>query len=237
MPNELLPLVTVITVTLNCEESIARTIESVASQDYENTEYIIIDGKSSDETPSIIRTYSNCISKFITEEDEGIYDAMNKGIRLSSPDSRFVNFLNAGDVFHDSKVVRYIALSANDKYSHIYGNFEQDEKRVKTPEKMNQFVLSTNMVCHQAIFFRTATHRNYLYDTRFKICADYKLLIDLIRRGDHFFKIDKTLVNFDTSGVSHLKRKLLHEEKKTIRKLYMKIYFFYILKKSIRRLL
>jgi len=92
MANEISPLVTVVTVTLNCEESISPTIENVASQDYENIEYIIIDGKSVDKTLSIIRANDNCISKFITEKDEGIYDAMNKGISLASPQSRFIHF-------------------------------------------------------------------------------------------------------------------------------------------------
>lgn len=236
MTNEIFPLVTVVTVTLNCEESIARTIDSVASQDYEKIEHIIIDGKSRDGTPAIIRAYADCISKFITEKDNGIYDAMNKGIRHASPESRFITFLNAGDVFSDSFVIRNIAAYAMLTNSHLYGNFKKDGHVVQSPEKINQYVLSTDMVCHQAIFFRTATHQKYLYDIRFKLCADYKLLIDLVRAGEQFFKINQPLVNFDTSGITQRDRASLHAENDRIRRMYTKIFLYYLLKRTIRPL-
>ncbi|MDM8553370.1 glycosyltransferase family 2 protein [Desulfococcaceae bacterium HSG7] len=236
MEHHISPLVTVVTVTRNAEASIERTIISVCSQKYANIEYIVIDGNSSDNTLAIIRKYSHGISQFINEEDGGIYDAMNKGIRLASSNSHFITFLNAGDVFHDSDVIKDIASSVRLTRSHVYGNFTKAWQVVQTPAKINNYVLSTNMVCHQAIFFRTGTHRKYLYDTRFKICADYKLLIDLTRAGEQFFKINKTIVNFDMSGVTHRNRASLHTEKKRIRRMHPKIFLYNMLKHSFRRL-
>ncbi|MFZ2633567.1 MAG: glycosyltransferase family 2 protein [Desulfosalsimonadaceae bacterium] len=236
MEHDISPLVTVVTVTRNAEASIERTIVSVCSQEYANIEYIVIDGNSRDNTFAIIRKYSDGISQFISEEDSGIYDAMNKGIRHASPESRFITFLNAGDVFSDSVVIRNIAAYAMLTNSHLYGNFTKDGHVVQSPEKINQYVLSTDMVCHQAIFFRTATHQKYFYDIRFKLCADYKLLIDLIRAGEQFFKINQPLVNFDTSGITQRDRASLHAEKNRIRRMYTKIFLYYLLKRTVRPL-
>ena len=203
MGHDISPFITVVTVTRNAEDVIERTLVSVCSQEYANLEYLVIDGNSTDSTCEIINRYSHCISQFISEEDDGIYDAMNKGIRLASPDSQFITFLNAGDLFHDSYVISGVVSSSMPTNSHLYGNISKAGQVVHTPEKLNQYVLSTNMVCHQAIFFQTPIHRKFLYDTRFKLCADYKLLIDLVRAGQQFCKIQHTIVDFDMSICSY----------------------------------
>src|SRR5687767_6518731 len=99
------PLVSIITVTYNCESLIEATIRSVCSQVYPNLEYIIVDGGSKDKTLEIIDKYRQAISHLISEKDSGIYDAMNKGLQLTSPNSQYVNFLNAGDVYFNKNVI------------------------------------------------------------------------------------------------------------------------------------
>jgi glycosyltransferase involved in cell wall biosynthesis len=230
------PLVSVITVTFNCEDSVSKTIESVCAQNYPNIEYIVVDGNSSDNTIITIKKYLNCVSKFISEKDNGIYDAMNKGISLSSPESRFITFLNAGDIFHDSSVIKDVVSSASSTKTHLYGNFVSEGQLVKTPGKLNEFILATDMVCHQAFFFCTEIHRRHLYDTSLKICADYKFLIDQIRVGVQFMKIERTLVDFDTTGVSKLNRASLHSEKRKIRKMYPKLFLYHGLKRILRNI-
>lgn len=234
MKFETLPRITVVTVTHNAEAFIEATLKGVASQNYTNLEYIIIDGKSSDQTCSIIHKHAHCITQFISEKDYGIYNAMNKGIRLASPESRFITFLNAGDVFHDSNVINRIMSCATSTHSHLYGNISKAGQIVHTPEELNQYVLSTNMVCHQAIFFQTSVHRNYLYDTRFKLCADYKLLIDLVLAGEQFCKINTTVVDFDMTGETHQHRTRLHAEKRAIRRMYPTIFFYHLFKQGLR---
>ena len=228
------PLVTIVTVTLNCEEVVSATLESVVSQDYDKVEHIVVDGKSKDDTVRIINNYRKFIDQFISEKDGGIYDAMNKGVRLASSESCFITFLNAGDVFHDRSVISNIVKSAGQGWGHIYGNIIRNGQLLRTPDKINEFILATNMICHQAFFFRTDVHRQYLYDTRFKFCADYKLLIELVRAGEKFCKVNLPIVDFDDSGLSSQWRKKLKDEKREIRKEYPKLLFYYWCKRIYR---
>ena len=223
------PLVTVVTVTRNAEYLIEKTIKSVISQNYSNIEYIVIDGNSTDNTVNIIEKYAAYISKFVQEDDEGIYDAMNKGVSFASHNSQYITFLNAGDVFYDLNVINDIVSEPSIK-SHIYGNILKNEKLARTPDRITQYILSTNMVCHQAIFFRTEIHKKFLYDIRFKLCADYKLLIDLVYAGEQFTKVNKIIVEYDTNGITNQNRSTLHLEKKNIRKQYPFIFLLNILK-------
>ena len=102
-------VVPIITVSLNAEKYIEKTILSVINQDYNNIEYIIIDGKSKDRTIEIIKKYERKIKIWISETDSGIYDAMNKGIKFSKGD--WINVMNAGDTFVSSKTVSLIMSS------------------------------------------------------------------------------------------------------------------------------
>jgi glycosyltransferase involved in cell wall biosynthesis len=230
------PLVTIVTVTYNCEGLIEPTIESVCSQTYPNKEHIIVDGGSDDATVSIINKHRHCISQLVSEKDHGIYDAMNKGIRLASPDSHYITFLNAGDIYVDSDVIQKTISRAKSFCTNLYGNISVHRKVLEAPGKLSQWSLSTNMVCHQACFFLTETHRKFLYDTRYKICADYKLLLELTRAGELFEKIDITVAEMDVSGVSHSERSLLFAEKNAIRKMYPVVYLYAGIKKAFNRL-
>jgi glycosyltransferase involved in cell wall biosynthesis len=101
------PKISLITVTRNAETTIQRCIESVLSQDYANVEYIVIDGLSTDGTVKIINQYINQTSHFVSEHDNGIYDAMNKGIKIATGD--IVGILNADDCFADKTVLTEVA--------------------------------------------------------------------------------------------------------------------------------
>lgn len=230
------PLVTVVTVTRNAEALIERTIESVCSQDYRKIEYIIVDGNSDDNTVNIINKYLHGISQFISEPDEGIYHAMNKGLRRASPESQLITFLNAGDKFFNSAVIRNVVATALKSDAHIYGNILRGKTQINTHEKITLYNLATKTVNHQAFFLKTAVHRHYFYDTRFKAAADYKLLIDLAYAGERFEKIQMTIANTAPNGFCHRNKELLAEEKKTIRRMYFKIRLYNIIKRNHRRL-
>ena len=105
--------ISIVTVTLNSEKTLERTIKSVLGQNYSDVEYIIIDGGSTDGTLNIIEKYKDKISKVISEKDNGLYDAMNKGIKLSTGD--IVGILNSDDFFYNEEVLSIVANSFEDK--------------------------------------------------------------------------------------------------------------------------
>ena len=107
------PLISIITVVFNCEKYLEETIKSVINQTYDNIEYIIIDGGSSDGTLDIIKKYEDKITYWVSEKDGGIYDAMNKGIELSH--GEWINFMNGGDIFFNKTVIEDVFLSNNFK--------------------------------------------------------------------------------------------------------------------------
>jgi len=188
------PLLSIITVVYNGVESIEKTISSVTSLSYENIEYIIIDGASIDGTVDVIRRYDYLIDCWISEEDDGIYDAMNKGIALSTGD--YLWFVNSGDValtvpvslnyYSDNNgmtliscPVRLMKESGSIKY---YGNF--------TPP-------------HQGLLYsRIIFERLGGYDTKYKLISD-RVYYDRIRKYDvSIVKEDNVICCFDMSGIS-----------------------------------
>ena len=105
--------ISIVTITYNSGKTLKCAIDSVLTQTYKNIEYIIVDGKSSDNTVAIINSYGNKISKFVSEEDDGIYDAMNKGLRLASGD--IVGILNSDDVYFDNRVIENVIKEFEEK--------------------------------------------------------------------------------------------------------------------------
>ena len=122
--------ISIITVTKNSQKTIEKTIKSFISQDYKNKELILIDGKSSDKTISIIAKYRNKISKLITEKDKGIYDALNKGFKNSKGD--IIGILHSDDKYNNEKVLSKIMKVFNNKnVSLIHTNVEIKYKNLK----------------------------------------------------------------------------------------------------------
>jgi hypothetical protein len=151
------PLITIITVVFNGEEFIEETILSVISQTYDNVEYIIIDGGSTDGTLEIIKKYEHAISYWFSEKDKGIYDAMNKGIDLAT--GEWINFLNAGDTFFQDNILFDRIVPITQSTNLIYGAVNLVSPHSSTiilqPKeftRMNLFIWGTRVACHQAIF-------------------------------------------------------------------------------------
>lgn len=178
------PVITIITVVYNSISLIEDTIKSVLSQSYKNIEYIIVDGGSTDGTVDIIKNYKKNISKWISEPDKGIYDAMNKAIDLASGD--WISFLNAGDTFHSEHVVQQIATHMSDPLSIVYGDsIVKDGSRLFTikAKQMSPFNLvfwGTRTVCHQAMFVRRSVCGHY--DVRYILKAELDWYFELLER-------------------------------------------------------
>jgi len=176
--------VSIITISYNNSSTIAETIDSVLMQSYRNIEYIIVDGKSADNTIGIIKSYGAKINKFVSEKDDGIYHAMNKGIRLAEGD--IIGFINADDKLNSknclSKIVNLfqahdIDIVYGDK---IYTKEYEPDKIVrywKAGEYNRKNFKKGWMPPHLSTYIKTAFYREYgLFRTDFRIAADYELL-------------------------------------------------------------
>lgn len=192
----------VITINRNNANGLEQTIKSVISLKYSDFEYIVIDGASTDNSIEIIHKYASNITSWISEPDEGIYNAMNKAVNFSS--GEYIFFLNSGDTFIPSCSLDFLNNATTDfiftsvimynKYIHI---------KSTPPKHLNKFDLYEG-ICHQA----TITKRNVFieqgkFDEEFKIVADWGLLIKAIYLNNSSYTIvHKALVKYNTQGIS-----------------------------------
>jgi len=203
--------ISIITVCFNSEKTIRNTIESVLSQDYHDVEYIIVDGGSTDQTMNIVREYSS-ISKVISEPDDGIYDAMNKGVLSATGD--IIGILNSDDLYEGSSVLSGIAVLFN-KSSSIglaFGNVvlvnpDDISQTVRRYESRNFKPWKLRfgwMPPHPATFVRRSVYQEYgMYDLSYKISSDYEIFVRwlLINRLE-YAQINRTLVRMRAGGIS-----------------------------------
>lgn len=198
--------ITIVTVCMNCEKEIVPTIKSIESQTYSDFEYIIVDGKSKDKTVQIANELTSNINnvKIISEEDKGIYDAMNKAVKLAK--GEYVFYLNAGDSFVDNKVLEKVSEHLNDNADIYYGNVKKEDIIEQYPFKINKFnlIYREKMICHQAIFAKRELLEKYPFDYKtFRICADRDWLIRVKEKGitSKYMK-DILIADYDCNGVS-----------------------------------
>lgn len=174
--------ITIITVCYNSAMTIEKTILSVASQTYKNIEYIIIDGNSKDNTIHIIKNHQDKIFNWISESDEGLYDAMNKGIALATGD--LIGILNSDDTFNSDTIVEEIvAFHSNNDIDASVGNIIQHRENGKVVRLYSSKCWSPRklkmgfMPPHPSIFFKRELFNEFgKYDLGFKIGADYELI-------------------------------------------------------------
>jgi glycosyltransferase involved in cell wall biosynthesis len=194
------PLITIVTVVFNGETHVEQTILSVINQDYDNVEYIIIDGGSSDRTIEIIKNYDNKIDYWISEPDVGISDAFNKGIALAH--GEWIGIINADDWYEHDAISRVARLGEGEV---AFGNVQcwTSEKKgfvnLSLLEKMNQ----TMALNHPAIFVKRSVYGKYGgFCLDYKYAMDYEFLTRILCKGVDFKKINHILSNFRTGGAS-----------------------------------
>ncbi len=204
--------VSIVTVVFNGAKAMEATIKSVLNQSYSPIEYIIVDGGSSDGTQAIIEKYSNHIAKYISEKDTGIYDAMNKGVKMAT--GEWVNFMNCGDTFHDNKIVQNIFEKNRDGFDFIYGDYIADyshkgQRLIKAslPQPPHQMVLS-----HQSVFARTAALLKFPFDTQYRISADLKFYEQCWHHELKFHYFPQVISIRSHAGLSEVNRSLAFKE-------------------------
>lgn len=203
--------ISIVTVSYNAAKTIEQTISSVVNQTYKNIEYIIIDGGSTDGTIDVIKKYEDRISYWVSEPDKGIYDAMNKGTRAATGD--YIQFIGADDCLVDETVIDMVAkdIIATKADIYSYGVLLVDEGSKKEKYKGNKHARNNpyncKMVPHNGTFVKRDIQLNNLFDTSYKISADYKFFLQWFRA--EYIKVlyyDVPIVYFSLSGVGSVDR-------------------------------
>lgn len=227
--------ITIITVCYNEKNRLKDTIESVLAQTYFNIEYLIIDGASTDGTLELLQEYAkNKYIVFYSEKDNGIYDAMNRGISKSSGD--YIIFINAGDLLYDKyvieKIVHFIENSHRDSIYYgktclVYADgLVQIEDFFKWDGTLKEKVFNGTMPCHQSIIAPKKSLTNHFFSEEYKIRADYEWLVSSICNGYECISIPVIICHFDATGTSgRLKNcNLFKKEEENILKKYQEYF-------------
>jgi glycosyltransferase involved in cell wall biosynthesis len=192
------PKVSIITVSFNEEEDIAKTCDSVAGQVYKNYEWLVIDGGSTDKTVETLHKYKKNISTLVSERDNGIYDGMNKGIKLSK--GEYLLFLNAGDCFANKNVLKDIFEGKIYKSDIIYGDCLTTQKDgsilnwVQPDNITMPFLCSFTGINHQSAFIKQELFEKYGgYDTSYKSAADSEKWCCFLKNGCIYEKVNTTI--------------------------------------------
>ena len=212
--NHLTPTFSIVTVCYNAEAELEDTIQSVIAQTYRHVEYIIVDGASKDGTLAIIERYKERIARVVSEPDKGLYDAMNKGLRLATGD--YVCFLNAGDCFHEDSTLQQMAstLTMTGLPDVLYGETELVDKeghfvrmrRLSAPKTLTWRSFKQGMlVCHQAFFARTALAEPY--DLQYRYSADFDWCIRIMKKAKTLHNTHLTLIDYLEEGMTTKNRK------------------------------
>jgi glycosyltransferase involved in cell wall biosynthesis len=226
-----LPKITVVTVTYNAEQTLERTLQSVASQTYPRVEHLIVDGLSVDGTLSLIQEYAEDNSvcdtpheiQFIREPDSGLYDAMNKAIDNANGD--YLVFLNAGDKFHSDDTLKRIVETVSSVHGNefdeatwpavLYGETDIVDdngvflrhRRLQTPEVLTwRSFLSGMLVCHQSFYVRTDMARQFHYNLRYRFSGDFdwciRIMKDAQQQGQSLFNTRMVLTDYLSEGMT-----------------------------------
>jgi glycosyltransferase involved in cell wall biosynthesis len=218
------PLVSLVTVCYNSENTIEDTIISVINQSYKKIEYIIVDGKSSDRTIEIIKKYANefpSLIKYISEADSGIYYAMNKGIELSS--GSIIGIINSDDWYENDAVQQVVETFKTNKSSMVHADmfvWQNDKKIFKAKGQKNLAKLCKGMIInHPTVFLTRSAYNVYgLFNTKYRIAADWDLMLRLWLNNERITYLEAVISNFRLGGGSYDFSKEMIREKNMVRK-------------------
>lgn len=236
-------LVTVITPCYNSEKTIARTIESVLNQSYKEIEYIIIDGASTDRTLEIAKSYEDAFQgrmKIYSEKDQGIYDAMNKGIRLAN--GELIGIVNSDDYYEAEAVAHMVQNRSNQPYQILYG-FERilNEGQETCVVIHHHSNLRNQMITHPTCFITKKLYEEKgMYDLEYRYSADYEFMLRMYQDKEiEFTPVYQLISNYALGGASgtgaaYIETNQLFLKYGTISK---KRYYFIVLKYYLGQLL
>lgn len=223
------PELSIITINRNDRDGLGRTLESVMGEmslGPDELEYIVIDGASADGSAELVESYASRtdmrhgIAFWVSEQDDGIYAAMNKGLERAS--GRLVCMMNSGDVLLPHALAGLADLHRKDPGAVLYGAFSvMKDGAFDWVQGFTATELPNKMIPHNASFVPLALYRKYgPYDTSFRICADYDLFLRMYKDGVPFIWLDRIVCDYSLGGVSDRAEGLRLRESEMIRKKY-----------------
>jgi glycosyltransferase involved in cell wall biosynthesis len=211
-------LISVVTISYNAENTIERTIKSVLNQEYETIEYIVVDGGSSDNTLNIIKKYKDSITTFISERDNGISDALNKGIKLST--GEFILFVNADDWLNPDTILN-AAKEINPDVDLLTGGinlYKNDQLEYTVQSNLSEFENRMSLTFPSTFIRKSVYTENGGYDESIKCAMDYDLYLRAYYKGYNFKVSPDIMANMQEGGVSKVHRLKAQEEVYKIKK-------------------
>lgn len=217
--------ISVVTVCYNAVQTLEKTMLSVLNQTYPDVEYIIIDGGSTDGTVDIIKKYADRLAYWVSEPDKGIYDAMNKGIRVATGD--YLYFLGADDILLAD--LGDIISKISNKNIVYYGSIKLKTTGREYSCGFNKLSLIRNNVSHQAILYPRSVFLKFVYNLDYKLYADWLLNMQCLSLDIKTHKVQYCIALYNDVGLSGLNHdiKFLNEQEELIREYFGKFYLFY----------
>lgn len=201
-----MPKISIITVNYNDKIGLNKTIQSVVNQNFEDFEFIIIDGGSTDGSLDTIEQNKSKINYWVSEKDNGVFNAMNKGIKAAN--GEFVIFMNGGDCFASDTILSEVSSELNSDFDIYYGDnnkISPNSKRLKKyPEKLTFSFFYSSSINHQSTFIRRSLFETYFYyNENYKIASDWEFFVYTICYANVPTKyLNKTIADYDFTGIS-----------------------------------
>lgn len=197
--------ISIIIATYNSAKTLRQTLESIACQTYSNIEVIVVDGLSNDNTIEIVNEYKNIVTRVVSENDKGIYDAFNKGIILSTGD--YIAFIGSDDSYCNKNVIADIVRNIDKNVSVLSAPIIIVDEVTKLEYFMNNRItkdeiLSGKMIPHPGMFVKRDVMKRYMFNVENKIISDYEFLVKYILDGGSVKFVDFPIVYFSNCGVS-----------------------------------
>lgn len=207
----------IITINYNNCEGLARTIESVKGQTFDDYEWIVIDGGSTDGSRDLIGDNREHFAFWCSEADKGIYDAINKGIAHAQ--GQYISCMNSGDTYFSNDTLSLVfacPLTADIVYGDWYNVYPDRRVFCRMPFPLDFSIFYYHNICHQAMFVRTSALQEKGFDLSYGVCADYARWMEMLFAGATFQRVDTTVCCYDMTGISN-QTKAGWEECKRIR--------------------
>lgn len=210
--------VSIITITYNNLDGLKRTRESVISQTYEDYEWIVIDGGSTDGTREFLQEHAEEMSYWCSEKDEGVYNAQNKGTSQASGD--YCIYMNAGDSFYDKDVLKNVFSEVHEE-DILYGDWAQvfpngKKKYIEPGNSVDYAFFFVDNICHQAMFIKTSLLKESPYDETYRLYADWAKWTEFAYKGKTFKYIHQRICYFMMDGMSAENEENNEKERKRV---------------------